>query len=192
MFQCPMCPRQLKSRSGLSGHLQFKHGTKLRALEAAPQQLGPAPAKAFEAAPSAVLLEHVIDGLECTVYMIETDVGQLILAIDMQEVILWDIVTNVGILQAAIKAQSERWEKTMELMTQGMTKLTADVDVLTRVVVQLKDNIETLAINRHPPGFCQERLCTGNCHIRLKELEAGTVKLIDNRFRDEELKKLGF
>ena len=192
MFQCPICSRLLKSRSGLSGHLQFKHGTKLRALPAAPQQLVPAPIKALEAGVSVGPLEQFIDGLEGTVYFIETDVRQLVLAIEMQEVILWGIDTDVGILQTAIKEQHEQHQEAVELMRQGMAKLTEEVKALSRSIVQLNDKVETLTTDRHPPGFCRERSCKAECYIRLKELEADTEKSIDSRFLTEKLRRLGF
>ena len=191
MFQCPMCPRQLKSRSGLSGHLQWKHATKLQALKAAPEQLGPAPAKALEAAPGVVPLEHIVDGLECTLYMLDIDVIRLADAIDMQEVNLWKIVTDVEIINAEIKVEGERAQKAMEEMTQGITKLTKDVDLLARSIVQLSEKFETLAANRHPPGFCQKRSCVANCDAQLKELRANTDTQIGYRIAEEKLKLYG-
>ena len=192
MFQCPMCPRQLKSRSGLSGHLQFKHATKLRALPAAPKQLGPAPVIALEAALGVVPLEYIVDGLECTLYMVDNDVIRLVEAIEMQEIILWDIDTGVGMLQTATKELHEQHQQAMELMRQGMAKLTEEVEALARYIVRLNGNVETLTADRHPPGFCREKSCRAGCNIRLKELEADTEKLIDYRFTAEKLKRLGF
>ena len=192
MFQCPMCPRLLKSRSGLSGHLQWKHATKLQALKAAPEQLGPAPAKALEAAPGVVPLEHIVDGLECTLYMVDNDVIRLVEAIEMQEIILWDINTDVGLLQTEMKDLREQHKKAMEVIAQGMAKLTAEVKCLSQHIVRLNGKIETLAADRHPPGFSREKSCKAGCNIRLKELEADTEKLLDYRFTAEKLKRLGF
>ena len=189
MFQCPMCPRQLKSRSGLSGHLQFKHATKLQALKAAPEQLGPAPGKALEAAPDVTLLYQLLDPIECTVYMIDHDVSRLASAVEMQEVILWETDTKVDLLRVEIKSQSEEHQKGMELVKQEMAKLITDVDVLARGIVQVSDKIEKLMSDRHPPGFCQEMDC--DCHAQKENLRTETKKLIDNQFILEKLKRLG-
>ena len=109
----------------------------------------------------------------------------------MQEVILWDIVTNIEILQAAIKAQSEKHDKLMEVLMQGMAKLTADVDVFARGIVQLNDKIEILVSNAHPPGLCQQRSCVANCDSQRKELIADIEKQVDYRFNVEKLKRYG-
>ena len=191
MFQCPMCPRQLKSRSGLSGHLQFKHATKLQALETAPEQLEALLARALQVAPGAVPLEHIVDGLECTIFMLDNDVIQLSSAIDMQEIILWDIDTNVGIIQSEIKTQDGLHQKTIDRTIQGIAKLTADVELLARRMVELIEKFETFAANQHPPRFCQKRFCVADCYTQLKELSANTEKQIDHRFTQEKLKRLG-
>ena len=186
-----MCPRQLKSRSGLSGHLQFKHATKLRALAAAPDQVEAVPARALEAAPGVVPLEHIVDGLECTLYMVDNDVIRLSSAIEMQEIILWDIDTSVGIIQSEIKTQGELHQKAIDRTTQGIAKLTADVDLLAQRMVELIENFEIFAANQHPPGFCQKRFCSADCDTQLKELRANTEKQMDHRFTEEKLKRLG-
>ena len=166
-----MCLRLLKSRSGLSGHLQFKHATKLQALKAAPEQLGPAPAKALEAAPGVVPLEHIVDGLECTLYMVDNDVIRLCASIEMQEIILWDIDTNVETIQSEMKAQGELHQKAIDLTTQRIAKLTADVDLLARRIVRFIENFEILEAYQHSPGFCQKRFYVADCYTQLKELK---------------------
>ena len=191
MYQCPMCPSQLKNRSGLSGHLQWKHATKLQALRTAPEQLKAAPAKALEAAPDVVPLEHIVDGLECTISMLDNDVIQLSSAIDMQEIILWDIDTNVETIQSEMKAQGELHQKAIDLTTQRIAKLTAAVDLLARRIVRFIETFEILASYQHPPGFCQKRFCVADCYTQLKVLSANTEKQIDHRFTQEKLNLYG-
>ena len=186
-----MCPRQLTSRSGLFGHLQWKHATKLQALEAGPEQLEAVPAKALEAAPGVVPLEHIVDGLECTLYMVDNDVIRLCESIEMQEIILWDIDTNVETIQSEMKAQGELHQKAIDLTTQRITKLTADVDLLSRRIVRFIEKFEILASYQHPPGICHKRFCVADCYTQLKELSANTEKQIDHRFTEEKLKRLG-
>ena len=145
-----MCPRQLKSRSGLSGHLQWKHATKLQALEAGPEQLEAVPAKALEAAPGVVPLEHFVDGLDCTLYMVDNDVIRLVEAIEMQEVNLWKIVTDVETINTEIRALDEQHDKAIVQMTPRMDTLMEYVGETAKGIVFLNDKIEKLAAVRNP------------------------------------------
>ena len=132
----------LKSRSGLFGHLQWKHATKLQALEAGPEQLEAVPAKALEAAPGVVPLEHFVDGLDCTLYMVDNDVIRLAEAIEMQEVNLWKIVTDVETINTEIRALDEQHDKAIVQMTPRMDTLMEYVGEITKGIVFLNDKIK--------------------------------------------------
>lgn len=194
MFSCPMCPRQLKSRSGLSGHLQFKHATPFRALEAAPEQPGAATSVALQAASEAMLPEHFAEAMESTVYMINSDVLEVASKIELQEVILWWIDTNVEFLQSDIKSQREEHQRASDLMMQSVSKLIKDVGVLSLYVERLSTKLDrmTAVVNqqagRHRPGFCGQPSCEANCHTSLTTAFTEAVKFIRT---ENDLERLG-
>ena len=92
-----------------------------------------------------------MDGLECTLYMVDIDVIRLAEAIDMQEVNLWNIVTDLETINTAIKAGVEKHEKAMEQIMQRMDTTLEYIGVIARGFAFLNEKIEKLAANRYSP-----------------------------------------
>ena len=153
MEPCKFCERIFKSPQGLAGHMRVHNE---------------APA-VTRVTTEVAILEETLSLLSLDVQILDTEVRESSIVtqtqLDQHREVLASLNDQLNQVLASIQSLSEEEDSS----TQIISKLNKLEEVLVR------------QNNQHPPGPCEAKSCTVNCHLRFLRVRDETVELINHR-----------
>lgn len=163
MVPCPICQHELKNQQGLSGHLRFKHNS--------------APGTTTGLAAGSVAGEAILEDI---LWLLTADIQAL----------STDTRAQIDQLNEALVSLGDRMDQLLTSV-ESTSRNTATIEQINTKLDQLTDAIARQA-EQHQPGFCEEKICSANCHSRLLKERSDVVERINHRLPNtkEDLRRI--